>query len=933
MANAYDEQNGASDLPQGTATAPQGTATAPQGTATAPQGTATAPQGTATAPQGTATAPQGTATAPQGTATAPQGTATAPQGTAAAPGAPQAENLSKGNTTSLGKIISSGSEGTIYLQPDGKALKVYNPQYHYNSKVLPLVQKLNGKGFLTDLYDFGTKEIEGRMSDFELMQFCPGGPAYNIKNIKGNADAILKIALYTAAALDACHKAGFIHKDVKPANILILDEKTMACRLCDFGIADLLNDGESITPPHRTKIYTAPEMYDPENVRVIPGLGDRCRLTPAADFYSLGMTILSLWLGESALLTQEEEQAFKKKDGFEVPKNMPEPLRTITQGLLVTEPDDRWGLQEIKDKMAGKDVKIVKRMKIVYSSEKKKVAHSLEELAAFMVEDLNLAKRYVYTDKVSEWLNPLPELQAQIKEIVKATQKKQDFGCLQVIHTLNPMYDLGLFLPKQAGDPDYAMYDKGIGEMLNKAYYLYHTKYDCSASDMIREWDEDDAKLFPSPIVADLIAESFEDADYDDYLSWFLDEKNKRLNGSLTQQIDFYRRMKADVDRSKKNGYKDDVYIEEVVMMRTIAGFNAQPTYRIAGTNTLLKSIDDYNKAPSGKMQDALRNDLGIRGWLAVMFQENPHVKPGKREEHKYDVLLEQFLQAIGKYDSNNREYKRFINAQQEAKDITANAKGQIRKVYTNSTVQKVFAAVLAFFPAVILLISIVLNALDNPVLNMEAVKNNWVFYGIGIVFTLAVYFVFFAGGGGGCILSLIIGVVASAIIVVLLKFLGEYLLWIYAAVVFAVIILFSVKALFKKSPFALKAKSIMNPGFAELTLAPLDFAFSKERDFEPINAGLDPDTINTWKTDVKDRWKTVITFILVVWALIACSMLLPKSSRMNHFNRRMQHSAATLFTNDSIPFEEDEELQPELQGDGTTAPFVKPKERGIIRQ
>ena len=842
------------------------------------------------------------------------------------------ESFTNGSTTDLGKVISSGSEGTIYLQPDGKALKVYGPGYHCNYAVLPLVQKLNGKGFLTDLYDFGSKEIQGRMSEFELMQFCPGGPAYKLKDIKGNADAILKIALYTATALDACHKVGFIHKDVKPANILILDEKTLACRLCDFGIADLLKDGESITPPHRTKIYTAPEMYDPENIRVIPGEGDRCRLTPAADFYSLGMTILSLWLGESALMAKEDNQAFKKKDGIEVPKDMPEPLRTITQGLLVTEPDDRWGLQEIKDTMAGKKVKIAHRLKIVFNSEKKQVAHSLEELAAYMVQDMNLAKRYIYTDILSDWLKPMPQLQAQIKEIIKATQKDQDLGYMQIIHSLNPLYDMGLFLAKQPGDPDYAMYDKGIGEMLNKAYYLYFTKYESNYKLMTQQWDKDDALLFPNPLVAYQIAHSFEVSSDQDYLSWFLNEKNKRLNGSLAQQIIFYKRMKQDDERDKKNGYKDKSYLSQVKMMRTISGFNAQPTYYIDGTDTLLKSIDDYNNAPSGKIQEALRNDKGIRGWLAVMFQENPHVKPGKREEHKYDVLLEQFVQAIGKYDSNNREYKRFIKAQQEAKDVTTNAKAQIRKVYTNSTVQKVFSAVLAFFPAVLLLISIVLNALDNPVLNMDAIKNNWIFYGMGGVFAIAAYFLFFdGGGGGGCLLSVIVGVVASVLIILLLKFLGQYLLWIYAAVVFVVIVLFSIKALFKKSPFALKAKSIMKPGFGELTLAPLDFAFSNENEFEPINNGLDPDTINTWKTDVKDRWKTIIIFILIVWGLIACSMLLPKSSRMSQFNRKMQHSAATLF-NDSIMMEE-EELQPELTGEGNTVPFVKPKERGIIRQ
>ena len=122
-----------------------------------------------------------------------------------------------------------------------------------------------------------------------------------------------------------------------------------------------------------------------------------------------------------------------------------------------------------------------------------------------------------------------------------------------------------------------------------------------------------------------------------------------------------------------------------------------------------------------------------------------------------------------------------------------------------------------------------------------------------------------------------------------------------------------------------MKVDTIMNPGFTELTIDPLHFAFSNETTFHSINEGLDPQSIKTWKNEVGERWKVIIIFILVVWGLVACSLLLPNSNRMSQFNRQIK----STLTNDTIPTEE---LTPESNADGTTAPFVKPKHRGIIR-
>ena len=175
------------------------------------------PQGTATAPQPSMVVPQGTATAPQGTATAPQGTATAPQGTATAP--------TDGGPTYL------GSQADVIVQ-DGKVLKVYKRGSGYNAAVLPLVKQLNGKGYLVDLYDYGTMDYQGEQRQFELMEYCPAG-AVSAIDLKGNTDTILKIAVKTALALDACHRLGFIHRqhfDSQPNNLGLCAMRFWHCR-------------------------------------------------------------------------------------------------------------------------------------------------------------------------------------------------------------------------------------------------------------------------------------------------------------------------------------------------------------------------------------------------------------------------------------------------------------------------------------------------------------------------------------------------------------------------------------------------------------------------------------------------------------------------------------------------------------------------------
>ncbi len=94
---------------------------------------------------------------------------------------------------------------------------------------------------------------------------------------------VLRIGNAIASALDYAHKQGVIHRDVKPANVLIADDGHVA--LGDFGLALDLNDksqGEVFGSPH----YISPEQARKSSDAV-----------PQSDLYSMGVILYEMLTG------------------------------------------------------------------------------------------------------------------------------------------------------------------------------------------------------------------------------------------------------------------------------------------------------------------------------------------------------------------------------------------------------------------------------------------------------------------------------------------------------------------------------------------------------------------------------------------------------------------------------------------------------------
>jgi serine/threonine-protein kinase len=247
----------------------------------------------------------------------------------------------------LAQLIGRGGMGEVWLAHDTRndrevAIKLLAKQALADPELQERFRrecKLAGQirhSHILPVWDFS---VEGR--PYIVMPFIEDGTdlATILKNGRIEPERAVNIVRQVASALDAAHRKGLRHRDVKPSNIMVEpdgdDEQVL---LFDWGIAHPVDTSGAPPVTRLDQLVGTPAYIAPER------LGDRVTPDHRADVYSLAVVLFECLAGvkpfdgeDMAILTAQV-----LRDPPPLPDHLPVALRDVVAKGLAKDPEKRW---------------------------------------------------------------------------------------------------------------------------------------------------------------------------------------------------------------------------------------------------------------------------------------------------------------------------------------------------------------------------------------------------------------------------------------------------------------------------------------------------------------------------------------------------------------------------------------------------------------
>ncbi|KAI6058523.1 5'-AMP-activated protein kinase catalytic subunit alpha-1 [Anas acuta] len=175
---------------------------------------------------------------------------------------------------------------------------------------------------------------------FMVMEYVSGGELFDYICKNGRLDEKESRRLFQQilSGVDYCHRHMVVHRDLKPENVLL--DAHMNAKIADFGLSNMMSDGEFLRTSCGSPNYAAPEV-----------ISGRLYAGPEVDIWSSGVILYALLCGTLPFDDDHVPTLFKKIcDGiFYTPQYLNPSVISLLKHMLQVDPMKRATIRDIRE--------------------------------------------------------------------------------------------------------------------------------------------------------------------------------------------------------------------------------------------------------------------------------------------------------------------------------------------------------------------------------------------------------------------------------------------------------------------------------------------------------------------------------------------------------------------------------------------------------